>query len=179
MDFPDSEFWNFSLTVYGEAGVASACLHLQDQGGVNVNLLLLCGWLGATGRGALDDEAWSELTRWTQAWDETVVIPLRRVRESLMTEEDRLLKTLRARVGACELDAEHLAQLRMEKKAAGRAPRPQSTDDGLRDVVTNLHRYLGVAGISLAKRDLQRLRVILKAVFPAATAAQLDTALQP
>ena len=124
MDFPHSEFWNFSLAVYGEAGVASACLRLQDQRGLNVNLLLFCGWLGVTGRGALESRDWQALVEWTRAWDDKVVLPLRGVRVSLKAEEERLIETLRARVGSCEIQAEHLAQLRMEMAAGIRTPHP-------------------------------------------------------
>ena len=179
MDFPESEFWNFSLSVYGEAGVASACLYLQDERGLDVNLLLFCGWLGVTGRGALDGQTWQELAQWTRDWDDHVVVPLRRVRLSLKTEEQRLVETLRAKVGACEIDAEHLAQLRMEMAAGARAPHPLSTGEALGDVVTNLVRYLNAWGASLASEDMHSLRVILRAVFPAVTRAQLDAALAP
>ena len=41
--------WRFSLTVYGRAGVPAACLALQDEGGRDVNLLLYCCWVGASG----------------------------------------------------------------------------------------------------------------------------------
>ena len=177
MDFPQSEFWNFSLAVYGEAGVASACLRLQDQRGLNVNLLLFCGWLGVTGRGTLESRDWQELAQWTRVWDDKVVLPLRRVRQSLKKEEERLIETLRARVGSCEIQAEHLAQLRMEMAAGIRAPHPLSTGQALRDVVTNLDRYLSAWGVSLAGDDFHSLRVILRAVFPAVTPAQLDAAL--
>lgn len=38
------QFWDFSLAVYQAQGVESACLELQDEHGVNVNLLLLLCW---------------------------------------------------------------------------------------------------------------------------------------
>lgn len=178
MDFPESEFWNFSLAEYGSAGVGSACLRLQDERGLNVNLLLFCAWLGSTGRGVLDEEAWQELVRWTRSWDEQVVLPLRQVRQSLKTEAERLVETLRARVGCCELSAEHLVQLRMEKAAGGRLPRALPAEDALQQVVTNLRAYLGASRVSLAQEDLKSIRAILRAAVPSATTAQLDPALQ-
>jgi len=38
-------FWDFSLAVYRRPGVAAACLRLQDEAGVDVNLLLYFCWL--------------------------------------------------------------------------------------------------------------------------------------
>ena len=34
-----SPFWRFSVKFYGEPGVAQACIDLQDQVGVDVNVL--------------------------------------------------------------------------------------------------------------------------------------------
>ncbi|QJR80834.1 TIGR02444 family protein [Alteromonas pelagimontana] len=37
-------FWEYSIELYGIEGVAAACLKLQDEHGVNINLLLLMCW---------------------------------------------------------------------------------------------------------------------------------------
>ena len=50
MDFPDHPFWDFSLRVHGADGVAGACLDLQDAHQLDVNIVLYCCWIGATGR---------------------------------------------------------------------------------------------------------------------------------
>ncbi|WJG09317.1 TIGR02444 family protein [Aliiglaciecola sp. LCG003] len=39
------QFWRYSLRVYGASDVKQLCLSLQDQHGLNVNMLLLCGFL--------------------------------------------------------------------------------------------------------------------------------------
>lgn len=38
------DFWQFSVSRYGKPGVADACLMLQEQFGINVNLVLLYCW---------------------------------------------------------------------------------------------------------------------------------------
>ena len=48
-----ASFWAFSLEFYARPGVAEACLALQDRHGLDVNILLLCCWLGWSGRGRL------------------------------------------------------------------------------------------------------------------------------
>ncbi len=45
-----SPFWRFSLATYRKPGVATACLALQDECGVDVNLMLFLLWLAANGR---------------------------------------------------------------------------------------------------------------------------------
>ncbi len=46
-------FWDFSLAVWGREAVEPACLALQERHGIDVNVLLFCGWAGRRGR-ALD-----------------------------------------------------------------------------------------------------------------------------
>jgi uncharacterized protein (TIGR02444 family) len=46
----ETPFWRFSLNFYRQAGVAEACIALQDDFGVDVNLMLFLLWLAANGR---------------------------------------------------------------------------------------------------------------------------------
>lgn len=41
------DFWQFSLSLYAQRGVSDACLLLQDNAGVNVNVLLFVCFLKA------------------------------------------------------------------------------------------------------------------------------------
>ena len=52
-DFLPHPFWNFSLEIYAAEGVSEACLDLQERRGCDVNILLFCCWLGASGRPTL------------------------------------------------------------------------------------------------------------------------------
>ena len=49
------DFWPFSLEVYRQPGVESACLSLQETAGLDVNALLFCCWTGAVGYGTLSE----------------------------------------------------------------------------------------------------------------------------
>lgn len=55
-------FWQYSVEVYSQAAAQRACLYLQDEAGLNVNLLLMCGFL--TNQGAkLSSEQFNALCR--------------------------------------------------------------------------------------------------------------------
>ena len=47
---PGSPFWRFSLAFYRLPAVADACIALQEQAGVDVNLLLFLLWQATRGR---------------------------------------------------------------------------------------------------------------------------------
>lgn len=52
-----SEFWQYAVALYQAAQVKDSCLTLQDDGGANVNMLLLACYLGQR----------------HQAWDTTIL----------------------------------------------------------------------------------------------------------
>lgn len=60
-------FWRFSVRLFRAAGVADACIALQDECGADVNLLLYCGWLGACGR-RLDRRAMRSAANAVRRW---------------------------------------------------------------------------------------------------------------
>jgi uncharacterized protein (TIGR02444 family) len=42
----ESLLWSFSLAVYSDGSVQQECLNLQDQYGIDVNVLLFCAYAG-------------------------------------------------------------------------------------------------------------------------------------
>ena len=82
-DFLPHPFWNFSLELYAGEGVAEACLDLQERRGCDVNILLFCCWLGASGRPTLTADRLRALLKASDAWQAEIVRPLRAVRRLL------------------------------------------------------------------------------------------------
>ena len=77
-----SPFWRFSVKFYAEPGVAQACIDLQDQAGVDVNILFFLLW-NATQSRALSSAEVAEVERDVGAWRDMAVVPLRNVRRAL------------------------------------------------------------------------------------------------
>ena len=68
---PSSEttpFWRFSLHFYRSVGVADACIALQDDCGVDVNLLLFLLWLRRRGASACQHDEVKELDDKVRDW---------------------------------------------------------------------------------------------------------------
>ena len=111
-----SSLWNFSLEYYARAGVADACLQLQDTCGVNVNLLLWCIWLERRGV-CLDESRLASAQKRIQSWDAHYVIPLRQLRRRMKAEfgvEDNAIEQLRSQIKSAELLAEKQLQIWLE-----------------------------------------------------------------
>ena len=116
-----SPFWRFSVKFYAEPGVAQACIELQDQAGVDVNLLFFLLWHATQNRALRHDEV-ARLDREIGAWRDMAVVPLRDVRRALKTPPPVMApqqaEDFRTRIKAVELEAERLQQEAMYAQAA-------------------------------------------------------------
>lgn len=117
MNFPDSEFWNYSIQVYQIPEVEQACLALQNGYQTDVNLLLYCCWAGDN-RVKLSSDNIQQLIAVAQPW-QAIIEPLRDSRRLLNNEVMALNNGLAVETGnnlkEMELNAEHMAQLDIEK----------------------------------------------------------------
>jgi uncharacterized protein (TIGR02444 family) len=109
----ETPFWRFSLSFYRQAGVAEACITLQDECGVDVNLMLFLLWLASGGR-QLSAAHVKELDDAVRTWRELTIIPIRDVRRHLKGAptlvEAGKQEALRTKIKAIELEAERLQQ---------------------------------------------------------------------
>jgi uncharacterized protein (TIGR02444 family) len=144
-----SPFWRFSLRFYRMPGVADACIALQDEAGVDVNLLLFLLWNARMDR-VLSRADVEGLESRVAEWRDRVVIPLRDVRRQLKSPPDLVDKSaaeaLRTRIKHAELEAERLQQEGLFALAESSPPgRPAvSPEEAARDSVLAYQAMKGV-----------------------------------
>ena len=102
-----NEFWCFSGAIYADDGVAQSLLAMQDQGGLDVNVLLYAGWLASKDL-QLTDGHLAALEDQIVEWRRRVVLPLRRLRQELKNYSDA--SALRDEIKVLELQSEHQQQ---------------------------------------------------------------------
>jgi uncharacterized protein (TIGR02444 family) len=114
-----SPFWRFSLQFYRQPAVAAACLTLQDEAGVDVNVLLFLLWC-ATLQRRLSASEIGDLNRDCEAWSGSAVIPLRELRRALTAPPPLIAageaEVFRSKIKAVELEAERLQQEAMYQR---------------------------------------------------------------
>ena len=141
-----SPFWRFSLHFYRLPKVADACIALQEEAGVDVNLLLFLLW-HARQRRRLTTAEVVALDGKIAPWRDAAVIPLRNVRRALKSPpalvEASTAEAFRNRIKAVELEAERLQQEAMYALAPLGAE-VASSDEAARSNVAAYQDRLGV-----------------------------------
>jgi uncharacterized protein (TIGR02444 family) len=108
-----SPFWRFSLRLYRSPEVAEGCIRLQDEAGVDVNLLFFLLWNASLKRRFSSADVAAADGR-IAFWRQSVVIPLRNIRRALKSTsgpiEPAACDAFRTKVKGLELEAERLQQ---------------------------------------------------------------------
>jgi uncharacterized protein (TIGR02444 family) len=159
-----SPFWRFSLAFYRQPNVADACIALQEEAGVDVNLLLFLLWHATLGQ-ALSAAEVEALEGRIAPWREATVIPLRAVRRALKSPPQLVAgataELFRTKIKAVELEAERLQQEAMFELASSsplgrKAPSPQDAARG------NIAAYEAVCRADFPKSAIETLLAALE-----------------
>jgi len=145
-------FWRFSLHFYRQAGVSDACIALQDDCGVDVNLLLFLFWLADDGQLLSADEV-KKLDDKVRDWRNLTIVPIRETRRKLKGArtlvEPMQQEAFRTKVKAIELDAERLQQQALyaftQSGPLGTQATPRAAARG------NVAAYERIMGVSFPK----------------------------
>jgi uncharacterized protein (TIGR02444 family) len=161
----ETPFWRFSLHFYRQAGVAEACIALQDKCGVDVNLLLFLLWLAA-GRRQLSAANVKELDAAVRDWRQLTIVPIRDMRRKLKGVatpiEANKQEAFRTKIKAIELEAERLQQEALHSRSRsaplGHEAAPAAAAHA------NLAAYEQVLAVRFPKAALDRLGSAFDAV---------------
>lgn len=160
------------MRAYRRAGVAEACLWLQDRHGVDVSFFLFLIWAGI-GRGALEREHFGRALAFSREWSENVVARLRAARrwmkaaghEPLAGVSRDSVRSLRDQIAERELQAEELQQRVLERLVSD-LPAVRQRAAAARDAAgDNLRRYLSALAVEVDGAIEARISLILDAAL--------------
>jgi uncharacterized protein (TIGR02444 family) len=171
--FPSHPFWDYSLQLYASPGVEEACLVLQDEFDLDVNIVLFCLWSGTEGPGQLTAAEITECIARGGRWQREVVRRLRYIRRTLKRDAlgatPGLVEVFRPRAQKLELAAEHVQQLLL----AGMVPETRGAT-GSHIAVWNLRAYFNETGLAAAGNAQDAVLVILQNAFSEMAAADIE-----
>jgi uncharacterized protein (TIGR02444 family) len=161
-------FWAYSLRVYARPGVSAACLRLQDEADLDVNLLLFALYASRIGR-AIGVEDWQRLDALVAPLREHLIQPLRSVRRWLKQQPPILLQPalgatseLRPALAELELQAERQVQALLEQ-ALPSCVRPGAGTGAVTAPAANLDRYLQSRGVEPGADQRTDLATLVRA----------------
>src|SRR5437588_1884595 len=124
----DNEMWRFVGSFYAREGVSHACLALQDQLGVDVDILLFAIFAQVKRGILLDADDLASVDNLIRDWRSEIVQVLRRVRTRLKAgpapAPSLVAEKLRNRIKAAELEAEQIELTVLADWLHRRTPRP-------------------------------------------------------
>ena len=163
-------FWQFSINVYAQDGVPEACIRLQEEHGIDVNVLLFCCWSAAIGNGALTPEELAAARNAVMPWNREIVQGLRAVRNFLKDGYDGFdiadSEGLRQRVLGIEINAEHKEQIRLAAAVPLSENLMRRDSKKLIDCVDTISCYFGLVRTKNNESGHAALILLLTQVFP-------------
>ena len=103
-------FWAFSTGLWRAPDVEAACLRLQDEMGLDINIILFLCWLAREGWGPLDEPLIRACMDVAAPWQSGVVQPLRQLRRELKQMPVPEARGIRASIQKSEIAAEQAEQ---------------------------------------------------------------------
>jgi uncharacterized protein (TIGR02444 family) len=161
----ETPFWRFSLHFYRQAGVADACITLQDQCGVDVNLLLFLLWVAGAKR-QLSVADVKALDTSVRDWRELTIVPIRNLRRKLKGAasliEANKQEAFRNKIKAIELEAERLQQEALYNRSQS-SPLGSAADRAA-PARANIAAYERVLGVPFPHAAMDRLVTAFAAI---------------
>jgi uncharacterized protein (TIGR02444 family) len=181
MDFPKSDFWDYTLAIYGKQGFSPAVIALQDRHKLDVDILIFCCWAASTGRGALDAGTIAKAREVADPWQAEVVNALRivrrRVKDGFKGTPEGLPDGLRKDILGREIDAERIEQMMLEAMAPAVKDAGKAADVKAKDAAASLGAYLKACNIRADDTDRGHLATVLVSAFPETGADKARTLL--
>ena len=161
----NASFWDFSCAVYGGDGVEAECLALQDQFGVDVNLLLLCAFAGTQGA-TLTAEEIASARKTVEPWQRNIVHSLRAARRAMKPVARQDAQDLRTRLKEIEIESERIEQTMLQEWIDANRPNWQRGEKRAA-ILANLQTLLRTYGIDHARAETSLKNTIATALSPA------------
>ena len=162
-------FWDFSIRTYRTENVAEACLSLQDERGVDVNMLLYCCWYGVT-RGQQEAKFFQHVFEFSENWAQRVVRPLRHVRTWMKLDgcQDPRMPTetcmeFREKVKGVEFNAEKIQQDVLGSLTLSIPEKDLALPEQLGAIAKNIRQYFDTVNIVSDEFVQERLLTIIQA----------------
>lgn len=163
---PNNSFWKFSAKIYSNPLVEKTLLKLQNQRGVNVNILLYCCWYAFREQGRMSKQDLKKILLNIQIWHERIVLPLRRIRQRLKgIVNPSWAQKIRQEILNHELVGEQIEQLIIVENFVYQTKQIKTIFQKMSDACKNIATYCNLLHISVDIEDCEDISILLATIF--------------
>ncbi len=154
------EFWDYSAQLYKKEDVKKHCLLLQENLGLDVNMILLLCWLAEMGFGQLDVRVLTTIFKMSDNWQREILNPLRLVRRQINGIAGQEILKVYKSLKISELVAEKAEQAVLIQTLDGKFI-PKSTDSAHNHLIRNVEIYFSFLKLKPKKENLKSIKYIV------------------
>ncbi|MBA2653570.1 MAG: TIGR02444 family protein [Gammaproteobacteria bacterium] len=162
---PIHPFWNFSVKIYREPIVEESLITLQNERGLNVNIVLFCCWFALCDQGRIPKSDLKQILINIQPWHDRIVLPLRRIRQQLKEQLNPPWPEIRNEILRQELASEQIEQLIMLEQYAYKTRPIRTTFQKIIDICKNIAVYCHLLQVYLDASDCSSISNVLGTIF--------------
>lgn len=163
---PCHPFWKFSIKIYSQPEIEKTLLVLQQERGLNINILLFCCWYSFSDQGKLGRGQLKKMLLNIQPWHERIVLPLRRIRQQLKSQlHHSWVAGVRKEICEHELFAEQVEQYILLDDFVYEAKPIRTTLQKITDICKSIATYCHLVHVFLDIRDCESISRLLGTIF--------------
>lgn len=163
---PIHPFWKFSVKFYREPFVEESLLTLQNERGLNINILLFCCWYALGDQGKLTRIELRQLLTSIQSWHDRIVVPLRRLRWQLKSKKIPPWSDIREELLKQELLSEQIEQLILLENVVFKVRPVRTSTQKIKDICKSIDSYCQTMQIFCDTKDCELITQTLQTLFP-------------
>lgn len=170
-------FVEFVQKLHNQPFIHHALERLQEECGLNPNVVLFLLWFAATKQGRLLKKHYHILEMAVQPWHECVVLALAKLSKSAARSSKRLIAKLQNLIQT-EFKLANEIEQRLLSDAIVSTKLKRTSSQQLNDACYNVMYYCKINKKALTNEDQQALTLILQDVFAGLTQNEILSALQ-
>ncbi len=162
----DHPFWRFSTRLFEQQSLVQGLVALENEFGLNPNILLFCCWFANTGSGRLSKHDLQNLELTSSKWHECIVAQLTKIAAKLKNAKNSRLKYYLQPVESELKLATHAEQLLLTEVEIKTSKHLRNSNLRLQDACKNVDLYCKIQTHSINQTLYATLYPLIAISFP-------------
>lgn len=163
---PNHPFQRFANENFFDSNNQKVLNALQNDYGLNANILLFCCWAAQTGRGRLTKKQLHQIIAAAYPWHENVVLGLKEMSQSVTKESPKHIKELIDTIQTEEKTALEIEQLMIAESLPELIAKPRAIKQQVTHAIKSIATYNHELRVHFDGHDCNKISKLLASIFP-------------